>query len=333
MSIRTRLTLGLILASSMSVRAAERAEAYLAEKGLQRIGKSNVWGFRDEERLRRRIERLAKRKQAMGRIEIYLAQRVAQNRRDWAALQQVEAAMRQLPSSLPANAPQRKQLQQQEQLLRSRSVAPNQLGGVADVQAQLIQLTNHRNEIALCWLSARSLLPQLAERYRTLPDAVDQAIGELGGNHRLGPVVAFEKDLATLAEYESLAFNSTLPLYRQSGQLRIGGIINDETPVTFTWEDSREHTVITSNIAESAGLEVRNDAPRAVLAFGRRKLPATRMTIDYLRFGEHVLSNVVVYVLPPEGEDLGARIGRNAFADLQVEARPTALQFTIKLGE
>ena len=325
-----------ILASSLTLQFANgdemTAQDFLRrEKGLMRFGRSDVWIVRDEQRMQRRLQGYSSMKATIQKVQNGLAVRIAENRTGWLQLTNVESELRALSSAKPLNAPRRRQLQRQRNILRQRFVKPSQLSGVPAVQSRLIELTNARNNLGLSIVWVRATMPKVAERYEQLnrDEETLDALRRLGGAHRLGPVFNFERVSRTLREYEEVAFTSTLPLYRQSGRLRLSGIINDDTPITFSWRDVGGRVVITSNMAQSAGIDMSSDAPRAELQFGTRRLTAVRVRIPYLRFGKHVFREVDAYVLPPEGEQLGAEIGRGVFRDVQIKLQPELLSAKI----
>ena len=105
----------------------------------------------------------------------------------------------------------------------------------------------------------------------------------------------------------------------------------EETPATFTWRTSDEPTIITASLAESAGIETPDDAPRVELRIGRRRrLTARQVKIPYVRFGKYLVRDVPAYVLPPEGEDLGSQIGQFALKGYRVSAEPGRLRLVIE---
>jgi hypothetical protein len=52
-----------------------------------------------------------------------------------------------------------------------------------------------------------------------------------------------------------------------------------------------------------------------------------------LRFGQHVLKDVEVFVLSPEHENIGARISHAALRGLRVRVVPERLLLTLEPGE
>jgi hypothetical protein len=59
---------------------------------------------------------------------------------------------------------------------------------------------------------------------------------------------------------------------------------------------------------------------------------ARRVAIPYLRFSGCVLRDVSALVLPPEVEDWGSRIGREAFLGHSVRLEPELLRLRIEEG-
>jgi hypothetical protein len=97
-------------------------------------------------------------------------------------------------------------------------------------------------------------------------------------------------------------------------------IVNERAPVTFTWLSSNEPLVLTDAVAEAAGLERNSaDADRVVIRVEpNRTLSASPATVATIRLGQHILHDVDALVLPPEAEDLGARIGVDAWSGYNV---------------
>jgi len=122
-----------------------------------------------------------------------------------------------------------------------------------------------------------------------------------------------------------------LPLWVQSGKTRVGAILNERAPVVFTWQTSNEPTVLTASMAESAGVDVTESAEIFEMPFGRtRRLPTRRVTVQRIRLGELVLHDVPAYILPPEGEDLGARIGPDALGEYKATVELERLRLVIQ---
>lgn len=218
--------------------------------------------------------------------------------------------------------------------LQAVQIPPDQLGGQAAVQTALIDLTNRRNSLAACILWIHDTRPVLRTQYETLAEdrEVASALKQLGEGHELGSGKDYDSEpfLRRLAEYEKHVFTDELPLYRAGGELRVAGFIN-RTPVTFTWHDTSEPTMLTASVIEATGLKIRADASRVDRRMpDGRTLAVRQFEIPYLRFGRHVLTNVPALALPPEGENLGVQIGQAAFEGHSPTAEPERFRLVLR---
>jgi hypothetical protein len=158
-----------------------------------------------------------------------------------------------------------------------------------------------------------------------------RALRQIDGSHRIGPLRDYEDRLVQLAPYERLVFTSELPLYRLGDRLRVSLILGDQTPATFTWQESHEPTVITASLAEAAGIAAAESASRVpVPAGGDRRVWTREVVIPYLRLGRHVVKDVPALLLPPEAEDLGSQIGSVALPGYQAVAEPARLRLLVR---
>ncbi|MCA9268519.1 MAG: hypothetical protein KDA41_08610, partial [Planctomycetales bacterium] len=218
--------------------------------------------------------------------------------------------------------------------LEERATAPEAVAGLPIVRDAIIRVTNSRNDLTAALLAIHDDRPVLRAEYEALAHdgQVAAALRELGPAHRLGPLEDYDAEpfLRSLAPYESQVFTDDLPLYRIDDDLRVAGFVG-RTPVTFTWNSSSEPTLIAASVIEAAGLIVPNDAPRVKRRMpDGRELVVRQFTIPYVRFGRHVLQNVEARALPPEGENLGTRIGPAAFAGLSPKTEPERFRLVIR---
>jgi len=313
-------------------------------KGLTRLG--HFWVCRTEVGLRRRLELLPKLEREVLARQQDLKQAIDHNAQRWRQLGMVEASIRKLEEAIrrtPGNGAARrkleKDLQRQRETfkrLRAQAIEPTRLGGNPQVAPVVVALINARQALAVSLFRIRQDVPALAEQYRVLKaDAdVSRALTQLGNPHRLGPARRYETVLKSLGRYEKLVFTEHVPVYRESDRLRVGLIVNERYPATFTWRESSEPTIITASLAESAGIEVAADAPTARLTVGRNRQLIIRSTkIRYIRLGKYVFPDVSAYVLPPEGEDLGSQIGQAAMEGCRVVIRPEQLRLAVEPQE
>jgi K+/H+ antiporter YhaU regulatory subunit KhtT len=320
-----------------TVRGGEPAnpEVFLRrDKGLAPIPGGSLWLSRTEQHLREHVRRLDGLKRQILNLQSSLEERCQNNLVLWQTNRGRIGTLRKALSSLNTDDPKKKQIERQIKELEAQAVEPRRLPAEADVRTRLIELTNLRNRLGLSVIAIRRLKVTMDSEYKQLagdPD-VTAALRQLGESHRLGPTKSgYAAEIRQLAEYERVAFSDWSPLYVQSGKMRVGAILNERTPVTFTWQTSNEPTVLTASIAESAGVNITDSAEVFEMPFGRsRRLPTRRVDVRSIRFGELLLNNVTAYVLPPEGEDLGARIGSEAFGENQATVELERLRLVIQ---
>lgn len=302
-------------------------------KGLTSIPGGKVWLCGAEHTLRNGLASLGDARRELTLQQRALDQGIQQNAQRWETNRQTIAALKAALSKTTTDAPERKSIQQQIQLLESQAVEPDQLAALSDIRVRLIRFTNARQTLALKLLAIQRSVPQMEADYRRLAADLEvlAALRTLGEGHRLGPLESYLAELRRLEDYERLVFTPWLPIYVQSGQMRFGAILNEQTPITFSWHADDGSTVLTEAMLEAAGVEIPADATAVPLPMGRnRTLTARQMTVPALRFGQVVLRDVPVHVLGPEGEDVGARIGPAAFTDYDVQEERARLRLTIR---
>ncbi len=298
--------------------------------GLSCRPNSTIWITPREHSLRRSLDQLPGMVNALRDLHTKISEERARNALAQAQRQAKEKAGRKKFNKLSPNDPARKTWERQ---LDSIAVPPDKLGGAPVMQRLLIDASNMQNAILITISSCRTDIATLPNEYTTLQQnaAVAEAIGQLGGGHRLGPIKDYSADLRLVNQSEAVVVTLPHVIYLQSGQVRLGAIMNDRTPLTFTWRPGKTPTLITSSIAQSAGIQI-DPAATTVMAPNTpgRQIPARQVTLESLRFGKHVLTNVTAFVLPPEAEDYGAQIGPEAFAGFEVKPDPVLLQLTIQ---
>jgi aspartyl protease family protein len=218
--------------------------------------------------------------------------------------------------------------------LQKQWIVPADLGGFAPLKKQLIDLTNCRNELATTVLTIREHLPSVSVQYEQLAQdpQIAKALAALGGRQRLGPLDDYRSKtfLARIADYERDVFTSEIPLYKDSGNLRVSGLIN-RTPVTFTWRESSEPTMLTASVIEAAGLQVPQNAPQLPIRLADgSQVTVRQFEVPYMRFGNQVLRGVTAYALPPEAENAGTQIGPLAFEGVTAKAEPQNLRLRLE---
>jgi hypothetical protein len=217
--------------------------------------------------------------------------------------------------------------------LEASAGEPRKLGGRGDVRSLVIDFARQRCELlaAIAWI--RESVPSLMEQYLQLADdpELTRTLRRVGDGQRLGPQRTYKADLQRLGDYEKLAATPWVPTFQQGGQTRLATLLEERAVATFTWiDDDEQPVVLTASAAQAAGLVVPVDATREkIQAAPQREVNAQRITIGYLRLGRCVLRGVRAYVLPPEAEDIGNRLGRSALAEHQVRLEPEKLRMWI----
>ena len=150
------------------------------------------------------------------------------------------------------------------------------------------------------------------------------AIVATGSGDSLGPARDMRDASKTLDRLRSVVFPDWLPVYRDGNLYRVTALVNDKQPLTFSFGDTSQRTVILQSQADAAGLKVDDAAPRVKyrVAPGRDEMVQI-VRIPRLRFGRLVLTNVEAGILPPEAAEAGARIGPGAFEGHRVHLTPS----------
>lgn len=317
-----------------SEHAANPAEFLERERGLSRHANGSVWLSTSERRLREHLSGLDEARASVVRQQTQVDERIRRNALLWLNNRQQIDVLQKTQASLKKDDPKRKQLDRQIEDLRKQAVEPKRLGGEPDVRARLIELTNARSRLSLSLLAIRALTAELDGEYQRLSQdpEVTAALRQLGAGHRLGPLnTNYRAELQRLVDYERVVFSDWSPLYLQGGAARVAALLNERTPVALTWQETSEPLVLTAGMAEAAGLTIPADAPTATLSFPQNRRLLTRtVTVPALRFGKYVLHDLAAQVLPPEGEDLGARIGPLAFPQYRVSVDLERLRFGLQ---
>jgi type II secretory pathway component PulM len=303
------------------------------EMGLTKIAGGNVWVTDAEIRLREHLRGLDGTRRRILYLQKALDERIQKNRILWETNSRRIESLRKTLSSSKLDAAERKRTEEQIKELKAQAVKPGLLPAAPDVRTRVIELSNLRHRLTLSVIAIRRLKPQMDADYERLAQDEDvaAALSRLGGSHQLGPMMGgYVNHIRRLDEYEQVVFTAWSPLYIQSGRIRLGAILNEQTPVTFSWQTSAEPTVLTAAMVEAAQLTMPDSAETIQMAFGRRRLTVRRIIVPTVRFGGLVLRDVPAYVLPPEGEHLGARIGSEGLAECQVAVEPERLRLVIQ---
>ncbi len=341
----------LLVLTSLSVAAAQapneaEPSEQLRQQGLIAFGRT--WICDEEVRLRRALDRVAQLERAFFQARDKFNDLGAEADRVRARLPQLKQLQEQNESRLKqptlTSLVQRQQLEGESRKLRealeqAEKKLREELNGDDEnspLTKAAIELSDARNALAVELLAVlrhhRAMKPRYA---RFAADAtVQAALAQLGPEETLGPLENYEQQLPRrLEKAYSAVFTSSLPYYRRSGQNRISLILGDETPFTFSLHEAEGPTLIPASLVQLARLPLDRQGEWRQHREAGRKLMVRATTIPVLRVGKFVLRNLPAWVLPPEGEDLGARISVAAFSPLRPELDAEHLRFRVTLPE
>jgi len=320
---------------------AEDPAAILLGKSLKPAG--TVWLNKQEWALRTRFDELdrleSRRQDIQGKINAFIQLNEAA-RAQFDGFSATLEKLRGLAAAAPAGSSARRQrdedVKRQQTLvdkLRKQVIAPLEFGASPPVKAAMLELIAARDELGLAMLDIRSLTAGLDESYEQLrrDPEVAVALERLGPQHRLGPVKNYHSELKRLSKLEPLVFTAEGLMYRESGKFRVSAILNESVPAIFSWSETSEPAVIPASLAQALGIEIDPAAQRITQRTpDGRELSLQAVKIPKLRIGKVVVENVEAFVLPPEGEDQGARLGAISLRDYAVTLEPHLLRLTLK---
>jgi hypothetical protein len=299
--------------------------------GLVRLS-GGVWGLPLEAELKEKLAQLPLLRESVVIAEKELEERAAANRRAWTEAAPAMETLKQALGRLSPTDPQRVPLAQQLTNLETTVSEPSRLSLRGEVRARLVAFSRDRSLLQLALLWIRAKVPKLADEYARLTKIADVAMAlKQLGNEKLGPLKNYPLEVKRLSDYDKLVFTDWLPAYQQTGQTRFSAIVNEQAPVTFTWsEDTDGKLLLPASVLEPCGLALPDKAtPQQPINLGDRRLLACQLTVPSLRLGRHVAKNLTAWVLPPEGEDLGARLPRQALAGLRINIELDRLRLTV----
>jgi hypothetical protein len=131
-----------------------------------------------------------------------------------------------------------------------------------------------------------------------------------------------------LARIDRATQSNVVPMYRDDDHPRVVAIVNDAMPVTFSLRYSNGPTHLPHSLVTSLGIDTL-DAPKKTYVVGNRKLACRVVQLASVRLGGLEMRSVEALALPPEGEDLGAKLGRDAYGSHYLDADYSQLRVTI----
>ncbi len=332
-----RICLTIVLSAIVLVSAAraQSAEASLQAAGLKRVG--NAWLHPSELAVRDRLAEIDRLDRRFHESRKQVQALIEQNESYTTQLAQLKAAQqrtRDAQGAAKGGSPQQKaldeELKQQSRLieqLKELIVAPDQLGGAGPLKTALMDLVDVRTELGRSLLTIRKLVEGLPAAYEKLArdSELTAALAALSPPGQFGSGKNYAAELRGLARLEKTIFNDAVPFYRDGKQPRVTALVNEELPLTFSFYESSEPTVITHAMAESLGIDV-SAAPRTKVRLGgNADFNVRQVRLKSVRFGRHVVRDVEALVLPPDDESAGARIGGRTLREIRPRFQPERL--------
>jgi predicted aspartyl protease len=332
------------IACGQRARGADDADPRRILAGLKLTAMGEVWVVPEEIELRRHAESLERLEreyyQAKAQVEEHIKANDAAAKTWSDAKTKLEKTRTSLNDEAIVGAERRKleetarQQEKEVRDLRARWRDENQLGEHPPVRAAVVRLVAVRNALTLSVLAIRRLEPMLPPRYGPLRinPAVRTALAALGERHRLGPARDYQADLKRLPQVQRIVFSNEVPVFREDRHFRVSLLVNDQTPAVFSIRHSTGPTVIPASLATAAGIKIDTRAPTSTyIADAQRRFTVHAVTIPRMRLAGAVLENVSALVLPPEGEDLGAKLGQNAYSqlDCRIDGRRLVMRVTM----
>jgi hypothetical protein len=327
----------------LSAAAAEAPEQVLARHGLKQV--NGLWQFSGVVRITERVQLAERLERRASELRKHIDKMLDHNERMSGQLAVLTAElkrMRELRDVAKDGSTERKRLDEQikqhgsaiDQLKKS-IVPADKLGATMPLKGLVMELVGVRSELAFHLLSARRRIVELPEKYASLQSnsEVTDALAALQPPGQIAPLRGFSSELRSLDRTEKLVFTGELPLFREDKRWRVTGIANEELPLTFSLYQRSDVTVITHTMAESLGLDIPKKSRKDHQLVDGPRVKVTPVQLASLRFGQHVLRDVEVFVLAPEHENLGARISHSAFRGLRVRVVAERLLLHLEPGE
>lgn len=315
-------------------------EEILRAHGLQRF--ERTWLVAGEVELHDRLEELGKLERRLqdskreGDAQITaLEQLRAQLKTAEATKTRLATVLKTAPAGQLRTMLERDQKEQTQLAAKLKEGLPptETLGGLAPLKGVLAEQCALRAEFVLAYLEAGRLEAGLAKQYAELAEnrEVKDALAELS-NQTLGPAKRLNAESKTLLKYRAAAFAAAVPFYREGKRVRVSLILNEELPATFSWHDEHDATLLPYSLAQNLGLAEKRPSKQEQLTLAKEKLTLRGwfVTLERVRVGQSVAEKVSVFVLAPEHEALGGRLGYELQQLLLLTLDPERLQ--IKCG-
>jgi hypothetical protein len=323
--------------------AGDSPEQVLARHELKQV--NGMWHIAGAARLTERVQLAERLERRASELRKHIDKMLDHNERmggQLALLSAEQKRLRDLREVAKDGSTERKRLDEQIKQhgtaidqLKKAIVPEDKLGATAPLKGLVMELVGVRSELAFHLLAARRRIAGLPAQYASVQsnDEVTAALAALEPPGQLAALRSFASELRSLDRTEKLMFTGELPLFREDKRWRVTGIANEELPLTFSLYQRSDVTLITHTMAESLGLDLPKKSRKEHQLVDGPRVRVTPIKLASLRFGQHVLRDVEVFVLAPEHENLGARISHSAFRGLRVRVVPERLLLLLEPGE
>jgi len=318
-------------------------EEILRAYGLQRVEKS--WLVPEEIDLHERVEELGKLERRLQDAKrecdaqiLSLEQLRAQLKTAETTKTRLARVLKTAPAGQLRTMLERDQKEQAQLAAKLREGLPpaETLGGLAPLKGLLAEQCALRAEFVLGYLEANRLEAGLAKQYAELAKNRElmDALAELP-NQMLGQAKRLATDQKTLQKYRATAFAANVPFYREGKRIRVSLVLNDELPATVSWHDENDATLLPYSVAQNLGLteKARGKAEQLTLPKEKLNLQGWFATLDKVRVGQSFAEKVSVFILAPEHEVLGGRLGYELQQQLLLTLDADRLQIKCGVGQ
>ena len=226
---------------------------------------------------------------------------------------------------------------QKKSLVKKRAALEKLFRKENDIKNDASKLSNRskkyissRTQVALLLIRYQKSLDAIEKKYLNLngDPSISSAIYSIDRSKRLGPIKKYQP-ITDFRIYQQI-FSAKQPIYRRSNAWQVDLFINEEVPVTFSYSGRAPLTLLPSQVIQSTGIDIPEDAPVVVLQRKSQNITARKVLIPQLRIGSQLLTNVEAYALPPEAEDIGALLSPKSLVGYQIEIQPISAQLTIQ---
>jgi hypothetical protein len=323
----------LIMLTALSIRADETAQI-LQQRGLVRQDKQ--WLLPLEIRLQERLEVLDKQERKLVQARQEVEQQLAAREQLQAQYNTAQANAARLQTVIKTAQPspframlEREQQETKSLIARLKPTLPDleTLGSQAPMKGQLASYSALLTEFTVNWLEAQRWAESLPNEYQKFQsDAAIQAAIRSG--QKLGPksLTVDQKHLTQLKRAWAIG---SVPVYREGKHLRLSVILNEERPVTLTWQPDNELTLLPWSVWETLDWDEAKLGPAKTITVQQQSIKVRTLVLQDIRVNTKLRQQLSVGILPPELEHWGGQLGTIWQSELGLRFEPTTMQVLV----